>query len=100
MIVWDIANSLLRLALAVILVWKVLRFNPLFNTFERWGQSIMGGTSLLTITVIWDLQRSPFDGWATTLFTLGALMYFIGRMTRHWRHEKANLAQIRQGRLR
>lgn len=100
MIVWDILNCSARIVLAVILVWKVLRFQALFNSWERWGQSMMAGTSLLTVTVIWDVQRSPFDGWATTLFTFGALIYFIGRMTRHWRHERNNTAQLRQGRLR
>lgn len=100
MIAWDILNSLGRLLLAVILIWKLCRFPALFNVWERWGQSMMAGTSLLTVTVIWDGQRSPFDGWATTLFTFGALVYFFGRATRHWRHEANNQAQLRQGQLR
>ena len=100
MIVWDILNSLFRLGIAAILIWKLVRFPGLFNGLERYGMSLAAGSSLLTITVIWDGQRSPYDGWATALFSLAILIYFTGRMTRHWRHEANNRAQLRQGRLR
>jgi hypothetical protein len=100
MIVWDILNSLARLAITAILIWKLVRFPGLFNAWERYGMSIAAGCSVLTVTVIWEAQRSPFDGWATTLFSLGVLLYFIGRTTRHWRHERANQLQLKQGRLR
>lgn len=97
MIAWDILNSLARLAITVILVWKLVRFPQLFNSWERYGMSIAAGCSVLTITVIWEAQRSPFDGWATTLFSLGIFLYFIGRMTRHWRHEKIGEQFAREG---
>lgn len=100
MIAWDILNSLGRLLLAAILLWKLCRFPSLFNALESWGMAIAAGSSLLTITVIWDGPRSPYDGWASTVFSYAILLYFTGRMTRHWRHEAANRAQIRQGRLR
>ena len=100
MIWWDILNSLARLAIAAILIWKLVRFSTLFNAWERYGMAVAAGTSVLTITVIWDGQRSPADGWATSLFSLGVLLYFIGRTKRHWRHEAANRAQLKQGRLR
>jgi len=100
MIAWDILNSLARLLIAAILIWKLLRFPGLFNSWERNGMALGAGTALLTITVIWDGERSPFDGWATTLFSFAMLLYFIGRTTRHWRHERNNAAQLRQGRLR
>lgn len=100
MIVWDILNSLARVAIAAILLWKLIRFPGLFNPLERYGMSIAAGTSLLTITVIWKLERSPFDGWANTVFSFAILLYFTGRMSRHWRHEANNRAQIRQGPLR
>lgn len=100
MIAWDILNSLARVGIAIILIWKLVRFPLLFNSWERYGMAIAAGTSVLTVTVIWEAQRSPFDGWATTVFSFGILLYFIGRGMRHWRHERANEAQIRQGRLR
>jgi hypothetical protein len=90
MIVWDVLNSLMRLGIAVIIVWKLYRFSHMFNAYERYGMGIAGGASLLTITVIWDGMRSPYDGWGTTLFSFGILLYFTGRMTRHWRHERNN----------
>ncbi|MET0363016.1 MAG: hypothetical protein ABW169_00040 [Sphingobium sp.] len=100
MIAWDILNSLGRLAIACIFAWKLLRFFSLFNAWERWGMSVAAGCALLTITVIWEGQRSPFDGWANTTFTFSILAYAIGRASRHWRHERNNELQIRQGRLR
>lgn len=100
MIVWDILNSLFRLGIAAICIWKLWRFYDLFNPMERYGMSLAAGTSLLTITVIWEGARSPYDGWANSLFSLAILVYFVGRMSRHWRHEANNRAQIRQGRLR
>lgn len=100
MIVWDILNTLARVLLAAIFLYKIYRFPNLFNDFEMWGMGIGAGSSLLTITVIWAGQRSPYDGWSTTVFSFAMLCYFTGRMTRHWRHEANNRAQIRQGRLR
>lgn len=100
MIAWDILNSLARLAITVILIWKLVRFPTLFNTLERYGMAVAAGCSVLTITVIWEGERSPFDGWATTLFSGGVLLYFIGRTSRHWRHEANNRKQIEMGRLR
>lgn len=100
MIAWDILNSLARLAITVILVWKLIRYPLLFNAWERYGMAIAAGCSVMTVTVIWEGVRSPFDGWATTLFTAGMLLYFIGRMTRHPRHQHNNELQLKQGRLR
>lgn len=97
MIAWDVLNSLARLAIAGIIVWKLLRFPGLFNAWERAGMSVAAGCSILTITVIWEAERSPFDGWATTLFSVGILLYFIGRSTRHFRHWQRNEQFAREG---
>lgn len=97
MIAWDILNSLARVSIAAILIWKLVRFPALFNSWERHGMAVAAGCSVLTVTVIWEGQRSPFDGWATTLFSIGVLLYFIGRMSRHWRHERNNQRFIREG---
>lgn len=94
MIVWDIINSIMRVGIMLIVAWKLIRFFHLFNSWERWGMSIAGGCSLLTVSVIWGGERSPYDGWATTLFSFGVLLYFIGRTTRHWRHERNNQAMV------
>ncbi|BBD98055.1 hypothetical protein SAMIE_1015560 [Sphingobium amiense] len=97
MIAWDILNSLARLMIAAILIWKLIRFPALFNAWERYGMSVAAGCSILTVTVIWEAQRSPFDGWATSLFSLGILLYFIGRATRHFRHQQRNEQFAREG---
>lgn len=100
MIVWDILNSLFRLIVTGILIYKLVCFPILFNGWERRGMAVMAGCSLLTVTVIWEGERSPFDGWATSLFTFGLLLYLIGRLTRHPRHQAANEMQIAKGKLR
>lgn len=82
MIAWDIINSMARLAIGVILVWKLLRFGPQLNRWERHGMALGAGCSILTISVIWEAQRSPFDGWASSLFSIAMLSYFIGRYIR------------------
>lgn len=101
MIVWDILNSLARVVLAVLLVWHLWRYDKLLSALERTGLSMSAGTSLLTVTVIFAGERSPFDGWATTLFSLGFLLYAAGRHIRvRDDHTRNNELQIAQGRLR
>lgn len=97
---WEILNTLFRLSLSVLLLWGVLRHPRDFNSFERHGQALMAATVLLTITVLWDRQHSPFDGWATAIFSFGALMYFGGRAYRIRDHARRNRAMIAQGRAR
>jgi hypothetical protein len=99
MIFWDIFTTLMRLGIAAIIIWKLTRFPHRFILCERIGMGMVGGSSLLTISVIWQLERSPFDGWANSIFSAGVLTYFIGRMYRHFRHERNNRVMInRHGR--
>jgi hypothetical protein len=97
-IAWDILNSLARIGIAIIIVWKLYRFNALFNVWERYGMGMAGGCSILTISVIWQGERSVYDGWATSTFSVGVFLYFIGRMSRHWRHERNNRFMINMAR--
>lgn len=90
MIAWDIINSLARVAIGCILVWKIIRFGPKFNGWERYGMSLAAGCSILTVPVIWEGQRSPFDGWASSIFSIAMLCYFFGRFIRLRNHERIN----------
>ncbi|MBB4616895.1 hypothetical protein [Sphingomonas abaci] len=90
MIAWDIVNTLGRLVLTLIVVVKITRFRGTLNAMERVSLGAMGGGSFLTIAVIWERQSSPFDGWATTLVTFGAVGFLIGRTVRDWKHDHAN----------
>lgn len=96
MIAWDIINSLARLAIGVILVWKLMRFGRVLNVWERHGMSVAAGCSVLTIPVIWEMQRSPFDGWASSIFSMAILSYFFGRWIRLRNHERNNTLQLQQ----
>lgn len=93
---WIFANAILRLAVTIILTIKLARYADMLIKLERLGIGIMGGTSFLTVPVIVNGgSGTPFDGWASTLFTLGALIYFSGRMSRHARH-RVNNARMKQ----
>jgi hypothetical protein len=91
---WDTLNVLGRFVLAVFVVIKVTRFSETLNVSERIGLGFMGGGSLLTVLVIMEPRGSPFEGWATTLITWGAVIFICGRTYRDWKHERRNQRQI------
>jgi hypothetical protein len=95
---WEIINSIGRVLLTVVVVVKVTRFGETLNKVERAGLGFMGGGSLLTVPVIWDMQHSPFLDWSTTLITYGALMFIAGRTWRDWGHEWRNRMGVEQAR--
>lgn len=94
MIEFDIINTLGRLALTMIVVVKITRFRDTLNLVERMCLGVMGSGSFLTIAVIWERTGSPFEGWATTLLTFGAVGFLISRTMRDWKHDDANRAGV------
>lgn len=98
MMAWDILNTLGRLVLTMIVVVKITRFRDTLNVVERICLGVMGSGSFLTIAVIWERTGSPFEGWATTLLTFGAVGFLIGRTMRDWKHDGANQRAIAQAR--
>lgn len=86
-VVFAILNSAVRVFVAAILVFELIQHHQRFGAPERAGMGLMAGSSLQTITVIMDVHKAgtPFDGWAGTLFALGALVYFTGWLLRHRR---------------
>jgi hypothetical protein len=100
MMTYVILNSLLRVTLTALLAFKLIYFGDMLNRIERLGMGMMGGASFLTVALIIDVHKegTPFDGWATTLLTLGAIIYFGGRLSRHRRHRRANAIAIEDAR--
>ncbi len=96
---WAIAHSLIRIVLTLIVIVKVTRFATTLNRVERFGLGMMGGCGLLTVNVIWERQQSPYDGWAGTLFSFGAILFLFGRTLRDWKHQRANDRMAAQGAL-
>ncbi len=90
-----IVMTLLRLVLTGIVIVKITRFRDTMNAMERIGLGLMGSGSFLTVGVIWERSGSPFEGWAATLLTLGAVLFLIGRTRRDWIHSQANQAGVR-----
>lgn len=94
----EIANSVGRLALTCSSIFLVTHLRHMLNFAERLGLGMVGAGSFLTIAVIWERQNSPFDGWAVTLLTYGALLFFCGFGWRKVRHDRANHDAARMAR--
>jgi hypothetical protein len=99
-ILFAVLNSVFRLAVTAILIYKLFNYRESFNEWEKAGMSIAAGTCFLTIPVIFDIDKTgtPMDGWAGTAFTFGIMIYFIGRMKRLHAHAVNNEAMNRQAR--
>jgi len=95
MSIFDIANVIGRLMLTVIVIYKLSQFRDQMIALERIGLGVMGAGSFLTIPIIIDRNGNPFNGWAVTLLTFGALVFITGRVIRDRKHERANREQVR-----
>lgn len=91
----DGINAIGRVILTIIVVYKVTQFRDLANSVERFGLGLMGAGSFLTVPVILYKNQNPFEGWAVTLLTIGAIMLLAGRTWRDRRHKKRNDMQVR-----
>ena len=95
---WMLMNSLARLGIMLIVVYKLTRYRHRFICPERVGLSLAGGAGFLTIPVIWTAAETPFEGWASAIFALGVFIYLCGRMSRTLKHERANKQAVEQAR--
>lgn len=93
----DIINAIGRVILTIIVVYKVTQFREMANSVERFGLGMMGAGSFLTVPVILYKNRNPFEGWAVTLLTIGAILLLAGRTWRDRRHKRANDIQAKWG---
>lgn len=96
--IWDIVNSVGRLLLTVVAILLITRLRHVLNAYERVGLGLAGAGSFLTIGVLWERHGSPFEGWATTLLTYGALMAWCGFAWRKLRHDQDNAEAVRRSR--
>lgn len=91
----DVINSIGRLLLTAIVIYKITSFRETMNLLERAGLGAMGGGSFLTIALIWD-NDGPFQGWAVTTLTFGAIAFLGGRTWRDMQHQRNNARSVRQ----
>lgn len=91
---WDIINALLRLSLTILCIYKLAQFREQANLCERTGIGMMGGGSFMTIGIIVEGPMSPFDGWATTVLTMGIVLLVAGRTWRDLQHDRNNRRQL------
>ena len=87
---WELLNSLGRIALVLLAIYKIYHFRDRMIPVEQAGLCVMASGCLLTVPVIWERQGSPFEGWASSLMSLGMLVFIAGRTWRDRRHERAN----------
>lgn len=94
---FDTINVVGRIVLTVIVIYKLAQFREMANISERYGLGMMGAGSFLTVPIILLKDENPYEGWAVTLLTVGAVMFLAGRTWRDRKHAQANEAMIRQG---
>jgi len=99
MSVFDIVNTVGRVILTVVVIYKLAQFREMANVTERYGLGMMGTGSFLTVPVILYKNNNPFEGWAVTLLTVGAIMFLVGRTWRDRKHARNNKLAVEQGRL-
>jgi hypothetical protein len=94
-------NAAGRVLVSMLIAYKLIRFHDMLNPAERFGLGICGGTVFLTIPVVFASgnYRTPFDDWASMLFTFGFLIYLASRTTRHVRHQRNNDLAAKAARL-
>jgi hypothetical protein len=97
MTMFDFFNVAGRLVLTVIVVFKITQFRDMTNFVERTGLGIMGAGSFLTIPVILFKNDNPFEGWAVSLLTYGAILFLAGRTWRDYKHARANKIMAQRG---
>lgn len=92
--IFDIINSVFRAVLTAVIVYKLIQFHDMMIAPERIGLGLMASGSLMTVPIIWEGHHSPFDGWAVSVMTVGAVVFLLGRTWRDRRHQRANDRQI------
>ena len=95
---FDLLNPCLRVAVTLIVAYKLVEFYDDYKPAERVGLAMMGSGSFLTVPPIWAYQvgQGVFDGWAVTVMTLGIILMLFGRMSRHIRHRANNARHAAQ----
>lgn len=94
---FDSINVVGRIVLTVIVIYKLAQFREMANISERYGLGMMGAGSFLTVPIIVLKDANPFEGWAVSLLTIGAIMFLAGRTWRDRKHALANAEQVRRG---
>lgn len=97
---WVVFNSALGIIAAAFITFKLSRYGAMLNLPERIGMAMMGGASILTLAVRWDIHNegTPYTGWSTSWWLIGLIIYLGGRMSRHMRHERRNAEANEQAR--
>lgn len=88
--IWDVLSASCRVAVAVIVVVKLVFFYDHYHRLERFGLGVAGGCSLLTVPVAIYGGQSPFSEWTYAAFAFGIMLYFLGRLQRQVSHARAN----------
>lgn len=94
---FDAINAVFRVILTILVIYKVTQFRDQANSVERMGLGLMGAGSFLTVPVLLYRNQNPFEGWAVTLLTIGAILLLSGRTWRDYKHKRANDIQAKWG---
>ena len=89
-VLWIIVNAILSIGLATLVSYELVSWGSSYNYPERVGMGLIGGSVILTIGPLLTSEPTPFDGWATALLRVGAILYFSARLSRFIKHRHAN----------
>jgi hypothetical protein len=93
---WMVVNAVLSAIVAGIVFYKLVRLPARFTFTERLGMSLIGAGCLMTIGPILSQSATPFEDWAATLLRVGLVVYFTGRMVKHYQANRAAKRQARE----
>jgi len=95
-IFFHMLSCAMRGMLTFIAVMMLYLFPDQFKKSQRVGLAVGASGSLMTIPILYaGAGATPFDGWATTLLTAGWLCFLWSYSLRLFRHNWANVLQVR-----
>jgi hypothetical protein len=88
---------LARIVLTALSFGVVHYYPNSLNATQRYGLSLLGGSSFLTAPVVYASyygHQSPFDYWAPAAMTFGMITFLWGSYVRLRKHQRANDLQV------
>lgn len=93
---FHMVNCAIRAVLTCVILPMLLMFPDQFKPSQRLGLALVASGSLMTVPILYMGEGvSPFDGWATTLLTIGLILFMWTTVVRLFRHHLANMQQLR-----
>lgn len=85
-----------RSVLTVMTLPLLILFGEHFKPSQRIGLALAASGSMMMVPIYFmGANRTPFDGWASLMETIGVIMFLWSTTLRHFRHHWQNVQQAR-----